>query len=216
MRRDPVFVIILLILLGSGCATAPAPTPTAAPTATPPPPTATPVPVTYETFDSELLGFSMTHPDDWIVEANEENGAVTFSSELGLLQAQELPEDGALVAVLFIEDGLLDSLLPAGADPQRTDQLGVLDLVQPLFFQPEDGVRQETDPREISINDAPAAQVNLATGINAQEAHFTLTTFGAQEQVVAVLTGTPAANLDTYRPILETMVNSIMLAGTEP
>lgn len=208
-------------LLGEDPTPTPAPTNTPAPTATPAlpaetplPPTETPAPPTdtpeptatpaitadFVTLENPELGISIQHPADWVAE---DFFVLVIASDQEILDSPDAPEEGAAMIMLTGSTDTLGAdnpadLIETGLEEfDLGDNYTIVDGPNSVVIQGQDAA---TARIEGSAQDTDVEFVGLAVAIVEGD----LAGFG--------LGFTPQSTEEEYLPILEAMINSIILS----
>lgn len=228
LRRHIVLIVFVLTLILAACgggneeptpaapsepAVNTAPTVETAPTS-PPEPTATVDPTAgFISTTSEILGITLRHPADWVVDVNEENGDLQVASSADILTSNgDMTIDGATVMATAIDKEMFGFF---GDDVDTEDPIALLDLFIGL-------ITGEDEEEQIKVLETPATTTiagrDAATGVyeikgDNQEGIGLFAAIIDDNRVVFAFSAVTNSVLDDYRPIVSAVINSITLSA---
>lgn len=193
----------------------PTPEPTEEPT---PEPTETPDPTAgFTDFSNDVLGVSLSYPDDWAIEFDEAGSELKLASSQEILDDEQDNIQGAILNVLFIDRDLLSIL--GGEDLDADDPVAVLGLFADLFTQESAADEDMTltiteEPTAVTVNGQDGAQV-LADASDAEgdAAVMKILLIMTDTRVAVVLSGSEVSEEAQNRPVLDAIENSITLSA---
>ncbi|MCA9953483.1 MAG: hypothetical protein H6657_09360 [Ardenticatenaceae bacterium] len=193
------------------------PTATAVPTEEPEP-TATPDPSAgFVDFSSDVLGVSLSYPEDWAIEAGEDSGELRLASSEEIITDGQDNIQGAILNFAFFPQEMLG--LIGGDELDTTDPVAILTVFVDLFTansEASDGVQVTvTDtPTAVTINGQDAAQVGAdATDAEGDTAAMQLYLILTDSNIAFVAAGAEASEQDQYQPVLDAIVETITLSA---
>ena len=192
------------------------PEPTEEPTPEPEP-TDTPDPTAgFVDFSNDVLGISLSHPDDWAIEFDEIAGEVNLATSQAVLDSSDDTIDGAIVNVLLLDTELL--ALFGGEDVDATDPVAVLGIFTELITA--SGSEDDTfelvltqEATAVTINGQDAAEAfATATSNDGEEATVKLVAILSDSRAAFVFSGAESSMEAESRPVLDAIENSIALS----
>ena len=187
--------------------------PTAAPTAVPP--TAVPDPTAgFVQLESETLALTISHPADWVAEADDTSGSILLASDAALLAAD--PGDIAEGGVVTLLASTVEEMSFMVTDGSASNPVDVAKTFGSFFFA--EGAEGEASM--VAAGEPTAATVAGQTGAVQNYSGTTETgvAIGGNlyaivqgERVIILLTAVASDSQAALNPVVEAMVNSISI-----
>ena len=189
--------------------------PTEEPTEEPEPtaePTADPT-AGFIDFSNDVLGVSMSYPEEWAIEFDEVAGELKLASSQSILEDSDDNIEGAIFNVLFVDTALFSAL---DEEADLTDPVQLLNVFVDFFAEPSDEgitITVTQEPTAVTVNGQSAAEVMVdAVDEEGDAAVMKILVIMSDDRAAVVLSGSEVSEEEQNRPILDEIENSIALS----